>query len=105
MRRQGQEAEEEARGNDQELSQAKRAKIRAEILRWLKPTFTSKQYGQPDYAQLAQVCPQQIWTGAEDGAEMGVFNHLMQPQREANLRASLNEYLRFGLEVGIIYVT
>jgi hypothetical protein len=99
------EAEEKAQSNDQELSQAKRTKIRSEILRWLKPTFTSKQYGRPGYAQLARVCPQQIWTGAEDGAEMGVFNHLMQPQREANLRTSLDEYLRFGLEAGIIYVT
>ena len=71
----------------------------------LKPTFTSTQYGQPGYAQLAQVCPPQIRTGAEDGAEMGVFSYLVQPQREANLRASLDEYLPFGLEAGIVYVT
>jgi hypothetical protein len=36
---------------------------------------------------------------------MGVFNHLQQPQREANLRAALEEYLRFGLEAGLFYVT
>jgi hypothetical protein len=36
---------------------------------------------------------------------MGVFNQLKQPQREANLRTALEEYLRFGLEAGIFYVT
>jgi hypothetical protein len=36
---------------------------------------------------------------------MGAFNHLMQPQREANLRLRLEEYLPFGLEAGLIYVT
>jgi hypothetical protein len=48
--------------------------------------------------------PVQIRTGAEDGSEMGVFCHLKQPQREANLRDALNEYLRSGLEAGILYV-
>ncbi len=43
--------------------------------------------------------------GADDGAEMGAFNMLKQPQREANLRASLDEFLRLGLEAGIIHVT
>jgi hypothetical protein len=35
---------------------------------------------------------------------MGAFSHLRQPQREANIRANLAEYLRFGLEAGIFYV-
>jgi|GEM_PF-5178227 len=34
---------------------------------------------------------------------MGVFNFLKQPQREANLQASLREYLRFGLQADILY--
>ena len=36
---------------------------------------------------------------------MGVFSHLRQPQRESNLLASLDEYVRFGQEVGLFYVT
>jgi hypothetical protein len=32
---------------------------------------------------------------------MGAFHNLYQPRREANLRAALGEYLRFGLEAGI----
>jgi len=36
---------------------------------------------------------------------MGAFHDLYEPQRETHLRARLNEYLRFGLEVGIFYAT
>jgi hypothetical protein len=36
---------------------------------------------------------------------MGVFSYLKQPQREANLRTSLEEYLRFGLEAGIFFAS
>jgi len=36
---------------------------------------------------------------------MGAFHNLYQPRREENLRAALNEYLRFGLEAGIFYAS
>lgn len=71
----------------------------------LIPLFTSRTYGDPAYCQLSQACAEEIRTGAEDGSEMGVFSHLKQPQREANLRAALDEYLRFGLSAGIFYST
>ncbi len=77
----------------------------AQIKMRLIPSFSSREYGRYDYAQLSLACDQEIRTGAEDGSEMGVFNFLKQPQRETNLRASLDEYLRFGLEAGIFYVT
>jgi hypothetical protein len=69
------------------------------------PGFVSQTYGDPTYAQLALTCPEELRTGAEDGAEMGAFRFLQQPQREANLRASLPEFLRFGLEAGLIFAT
>ncbi|AFY57593.1 hypothetical protein Riv7116_5197 [Rivularia sp. PCC 7116] len=75
------------------------------VLSKIQPRFTSKQYGNPAYAQLSQNCAVEIRTGAEDGSEMGVFSYLKQPQRQANLEASLKEYLRFGLKVGIFYET
>jgi hypothetical protein len=81
------------------------ANSQASIRTRLTPIFTIMRYGQPAYAQLSQTCAIEIRTGAEDGSEMGVFSHLKQPQREANLRASLAEYLRFGLEAGIFFVT
>jgi hypothetical protein len=36
---------------------------------------------------------------------MGVFSFLQQPQRETNLLTALGEYLRFGLEAGMIEET
>jgi hypothetical protein len=71
----------------------------------LRPSFTSIHYGHPAYAQLSLTCAEEIRTGAEDGSEMGAFSHLKQPQRETNLRIRLEEYLPFGLEAGLIYVT
>jgi hypothetical protein len=63
--------------------------------------FSSLRYGDADYCQLSQLCAVEIRKGADDQAEMGAFHDLYQPQREANLSASLTEYLRFGLEAGI----
>jgi hypothetical protein len=79
--------------------------IRASIRGRLRPGFTSRAYGQPAYAQLDAGCPAELRTGASDGAEMGAFHDLYQPQREANLLDQLDEYLRFGLDVGILYAT
>ena len=84
---------------------AETAAIRAEIEAWLVPSFTSRRYGSPAYAQLREGCPAEITTGAEDGSELGVFSHLKQPQRESNLRIRLDEYLPFGLEPSIVHVT
>ncbi len=71
----------------------------------VQPAFTSRHYGHPAYAQLRASCAVEIRTGAEDGSEMGAFSHLKQPQREANLRLRLEEYLPFGLDAGLIAVT
>lgn len=69
------------------------------------PAFTSLRYGDPGYCQLTRSCPPEIRRGADDESEMGVFSSLQQAQREDNLRIRLEEYLRFGLEAGIFYVT
>lgn len=74
------------------------------ILERLRPEFTSEQYGDSGYTQLNLGCAREIATGAEDAAEMGAFNMLKNPQREANLRSRLEEYLPFGLKPGLIYV-
>ncbi|MBL8540175.1 MAG: hypothetical protein JNK68_07360, partial [Betaproteobacteria bacterium] len=71
----------------------------------LLPQFTSVTHGHQAYTQLAPTCASEIRTGADDGSEMGVWGFLLAPQREANLATSLDEYLRFGLEAGILYVT
>ena len=81
------------------------AAVEADVMAWLLPSFASIRFGRPDYVQLRLGCPVAISRGSEDGAEMGAYNHLKQPQRESNLRLRLDEYLPFGLDAGIIYVT
>ncbi|MFC7737920.1 hypothetical protein ACFQX4_19270 [Roseomonas sp. GCM10028921] len=71
----------------------------------MRPAFASLRFGDPGYGQLSRQTAAEIREGAEDGAEMGTFHHLFQPQREGNLRVRLDEYLRFGLEAGIFYVS
>lgn len=78
---------------------------KARIINSVQPAFTSVLYGHHGYCQLSYYCPHEIINGAEDFAEMGVFNYLKQPQRETNLRTALDEYLNLGLQAGIIYVT
>ncbi|GGA88617.1 hypothetical protein [Puia dinghuensis] len=67
----------------------------------VQPAFTSLRYGDPGYYQLSAICPVAISQGADDGAEMGAFHLLYQPQRIANLQSRLDEYLRFSMEAGI----
>jgi hypothetical protein len=69
----------------------------------VRPTFTSQNFGSAAYAQLSEACAPEIGKGADDESEMGAFHDLYQPQREANIRLRLREYLRFGLTAGIFY--
>jgi hypothetical protein len=69
------------------------------------PQFTSTIYGRADYCQLSVSSSELIKRGSDDGSEMGAFHDLFLPEREANLRLRLREYLRFGLEAGIFYIS
>jgi hypothetical protein len=69
------------------------------------PVFNSTRYGTPAYGQLADACAEEITTGADDESEMGALHDLYQPQRAANLRTRLKEYVPAGQDAGIIYAT
>jgi len=71
----------------------------------VRPRFNSVRYGTPMYCQLAETCALEIKQGADDESEMGVLHDLFQPQREANLRARLDEYALAGMDAGLIFVT
>ncbi|WNE94934.1 hypothetical protein PS467_06020 [Streptomyces luomodiensis] len=71
----------------------------------VRPRFSGERYGTPVYGQLAAGCAEEIRRGAEDGAEMGAFHDLYQPQREDSLRARLAEYTPAGTDAGVIAVT
>lgn len=76
---------------------------KVELVR-VTPAYTSVTCGSAAYAQLRLSTAPEILRGAEDGGEMGVWNVLQQTQREANLRQALDEYLRFGMDAGVIFV-
>ena len=78
---------------------------KARIERRVRPRFTSRRYGSPGYCQLAERCPASISQGADDRSEMGVFHDLYQPQRTANLRTRLTEYVPAGVDVEIIFAS
>ena len=68
-----------------------------------QPLFFALRYGHPGYCKLLASTSDRIRRGAEDGGEMGVFHYLLNPQREADLRIRMQEYLPVGMEFGLIY--
>jgi hypothetical protein len=79
-------------------------RIEFERLR-VRPRFNSVRYGMPAYCQLSESCAVEIQRGADDESEMGVFHDLFNPQREANLRARLEEYTPAGTDAGILFAS
>ena len=67
------------------------------------PMFDSPRYADAAYLRLARRAAPELRTGADDGGEMGVHHETMTPQRERNLRLRLDEYLRVGLEGGLLF--
>jgi hypothetical protein len=87
------------------LTAAQQALIQTSVQAWLAPVFTSRTPGAPAYLQLADATPGQILSGAEEGDEMGVFYGLFSGRRASNLSYRVNEYLRIGLQAGIIHAS
>lgn len=65
--------------------------------RCLPPSFNSRRFGRPDYAQLAAACPPEILAASEERAEVGAFAGALNPIRLANLEIKLAEFLPVGL--------
>ncbi|SHJ55654.1 hypothetical protein SAMN05444159_0910 [Bradyrhizobium lablabi] len=90
------------------LEQLPRSELRAlRHVEWLRvePQFITKRYGEPAYCRLALGCADEITHGAEDRSELGVFHDLYEPQRIANLRNRLAEYVPAGTDAGIIFAS
>jgi hypothetical protein len=84
---------------------AERAAARDRARQRVRPQFESRRYGTPAYGRLALTCAAEIRRGADDESEMGVYHDLYEPQREANLRARLDEYTPAGLDAGLIFAS
>lgn len=68
-----------------------------------QPLFFDLRFGRPGYCKLLASTSDRIRRGAEDSGEIGVFHYLLNPQREADLRVRMQEYLPVAMEVGLIY--
>lgn len=90
---------------NQNFPAASRERVKAAERLRVQPRFNSVRYGKPTYCQLADSCADEIKRGASDESEMGAFHDLFQPQREANLRARLDEFMPAGMEAGIIFAS
>ena len=78
------------------------------------PLFTSREFGQPAYAQLlasvdsaivSGALHATISTGAQDGSEMGAFARDKNPIKERSILIKYQEYMPLGLVPVIIDVT
>jgi hypothetical protein len=67
--------------------------------------FVSRRFGQPGYAQLSETAPAALLTGAENGAEMGAFNQLLNALKQDGLKTKIEEYMPFGLIPAFINIT
>jgi len=96
---------EELREQNSQITRDEIEAAQARERKRVRPKFNSVRYGRQDYAQLANLCAAEIKRGADDESEMGAFHDQYNPQREANLRARLDEYTPAGMEAGIIIMT
>jgi len=65
------------------------------------PGFVSLRYGEPSYGLLSGDTPAAVWTGADNGSQMGVHYFLQQTEGVTNAQVRAPEYVPFGLEAGI----
>lgn len=66
------------------------------VLDEMSRLFTSRRFGDPHYATLSPVAPTTLHGGAENGGEIGAFNSLLTPIRQASLSKKIEEFLPFG---------
>jgi len=65
------------------------------------PQFVILRYGHPSYGLLSGDTPMAIWTGADNGSQIGVYYFLQETEAVTNVRLRSQEYVPFGLEVGV----
>jgi len=69
-----------------------------------EPQFIIRRYGQPSYGLLSGDTPMAIWTGADNGSQIGVYYILQETESVTNVELRAQEYVPFGLETGVFLV-
>ena len=67
----------------------------------LEPRFVTLRYGDPAYAMLSGDRPVAIWTGADNGSQLGAFLQIQETEAVSNVQLRAPEYLPATLEGGI----
>jgi hypothetical protein len=67
----------------------------------LRPRFVTLQYGQASYALLSGNVPMAVWTGADNGSQMGVYLFLEETEAVRNVQLRTPEFLPFNLQAGV----
>ena len=71
----------------------------------VKPYLVSLDRASPWYGQLHPLAHPSLRTGGEDGGEIGAFRAPSSALLEANVGATLDEYLRLGMAAGLLIAT
>jgi hypothetical protein len=66
-----------------------------------RPQFVSLRYGNPSYALLSGDTPLAVWTGSDNGSQMGVYQSLQETEAARNVQLRAPEFLPFNLEAGV----
>jgi hypothetical protein len=67
----------------------------------LMPQFVTVRYGSPSYLLLSGECPMAVWTGADNGSQLGVYLQVQETEAVRNVQIRAPEYLPVRLESGI----
>jgi hypothetical protein len=67
----------------------------------LRPQFVTMHYGDPSYLLLSGAVPMAVWTGADNGSQMGVYHFAEETEAVRNVQLRVPEFLPFNLEAGI----
>ena len=67
----------------------------------LEASFVTLRYGQPGYALLSGDVPMAIWTGADNGSQLGAYLQAQETEAVSNVQLRVPEYLPALLESGI----
>jgi hypothetical protein len=69
-----------------------------------EPKFVILRYGHPSYGLLSGDTPVAIWTGADNGSQIGVYSTQQETEGVRNVQLRAQEYVPFGMEAGVFLV-
>ena len=69
----------------------------------LAPKFITLRYGRPEYALMSGDVPMAMWTGADNGSQIGVYLQIQETEAVRNIEVRASEYLPVCLEAHFLH--